>query len=296
MVALELAGAEVGSTVMAVELKGAVKTGVAVGKEVPLAEAVTSAVGSAEPEPLIDTEVGKVVFVGKGVAKTVELEGTTTPVTEVDVFVGNGRTKVVEFKGRTTLVNGPAGDDKLAVEVGKGAVTLEVGSGADVLADPGTGPSNVVPFSGIVMVVAIAVPLTVTVDTMAVIAGEDVALAVGIGARRVVEFMGMRMLVAATELLALTVVAMAVTVVLAGDGRKGDSGVELADVVASIVVTTGPEVLFRNGGGTIINVRTEYERDRVTANLLGVWTVTVFMAVTVETVMNDVPTPASAGV
>lgn len=250
MVALELPGTDVGGTLRAVELVGTGKTGVGTGKDVPLVEAVPLAVGRAGLEPLTDAGVGEVVLVGNGVVITVELEGTTTPVAEADVFVGNGRIKVVEFKGRTTLVDGSAGDDKLPVRVGEAAVPLEVGNGAGVLADPGTGPSNVVSFNGTVMVVATAVPLTVTVDTMAVTAAEDVALEVGMGARRVVEFMGMRTLVAATEPLTLTVDWLAVIVELADGGRKGDSGVGLADVVASTVVTTGPEVLLRNGGGT----------------------------------------------
>lgn len=259
-VALELVGVDVGSTVREVELMGMGKAGVEVGNNVPLVETVTLAVGMAGPELLAGTNVGEVVLVGMGVSGTVVLfEGTTTPVVEAVVFVGSGSTKVVEFKGRTTLVEGTAGGDELPVGMGEAAVPLEVvldmGNGAVAVVEPGTGPSMVVAFNGTVMVVATAVPFTVTLDTMAVTEGEgadgwDVVLEIGKGARRVVELTGIKTLVAAAEPLTLTVDGLAVIVELADGGRSVGSGAEVADVGASIVVTTGFEVLLRDGGDT----------------------------------------------
>lgn len=243
-------GGDVGP-VAPLELTGAVNPGVGVGNDVLLAGRVPLTVGMAGLELLTDTGGREVVFVGKGAARLVEL---TTPVAEADVFVGSGRTRVVELRGRITLEEGSTGADALPEGVGEATVpfnvVLEVGNGAAVVGEPGTGPSRVVEFSGTVMVVATAVPLIVTVETMAVTDGEDVTLEVGKGARRVVEFTGMKMLVAAAEPLALTVDALAVMVALPGGGMIVDSGAELAGGDPSTVVTTGPEVVVLANGGT----------------------------------------------
>lgn len=257
-VALELIGVDVGSTAREVELTGMGKNGVEVGNNVPLVETVILAVGMARPELLAGTDVGVVMLVGMGVSGTVRLfEGTTTLVVEAFVFVGSGSTKVVEFRGRTTLVEGTAGDDELPVGMGDVAVPLEVvfdvGNGAVAVVESGTGPSMVVEFNGMAMVVETAEPFTVTLDTMAVTEGEgadggDVVFEMGKGARRVVELTGIETLVAAAEPLTLTVDGLAVIVELADGGRSVGSGEE--GVGASIVVTTGFEVLLRDSGDT----------------------------------------------
>lgn len=237
--------------VVAVEFAG--KVG-----RVKLAENVPLAVGMAELEPLTDTGAGEVVFVRRGGPTAVVFEGTSTPVVEAVALVGSGIIRVVEFRGRTTLVEGSADADELPVGIGDipvplpnvgrvGKVPLEVvlemGNGAVVLAEPGTGPSNVVEFSGTVMVVTTAVPLTVVVVTMAVTApvdieGGDVVLKVGKGVRRVAEFTGMRTLVAVAEPLTLTVDALAIIVELAGVAASGT------------VVTADFEVVLAKGDGT----------------------------------------------
>lgn len=196
---------------------------------------------------------GKVPFVGKGRVKVVELRGTITlAVTEFVLLVGAGGASVSDPVGG-------GGGATVLLMVGTGGTSVgdggnSVGAGGNSVGDGGTS------------------------------VGEP-----GTGATKVVELPGTMMLVATGVPLTNIVVALGV---IAG----GDS------IGAPVALPAGTVAVMFSGGG--VKVYPEVDGSGVMVVTNGVVTlgngargrvpstVTVFIAVTVETGIYDVPTPA----
>jgi hypothetical protein len=214
----------------------------------------------------------------------------------------------MELVGAPVSEGGKA--DAELLPVGKGGTTLaDSGSGSEVALPVGNGAKSVVDPVVMTTLVAAAVPLTTIVVRLPVMAPADSivlpgmdsedALEVGNGTTSVVVLMGTMTLVAAAVPLMLTVERVAVirspepvavpgaTVPLV-DGTEEDGG-GVTVYTGLTVVTEGTDVLFREGGVTVM-------MERGPPVTPGTKTVSMLVVVTVETVTVDVPMTTANGV